>query len=146
MLLLNFIEVFLEFFLFGGFCIIGYGLEVISKMFKIKGMKGIFQFLIVFLVEKFYDEVLKFVSELYKVGVLVYVVGLKEMIIVFIVNNLLSDFVLEFFILFLDFVVVDLIKQVLLDKLNRGLLYKYIIYLSRYYSIFQLKQFVVMSF
>lgn len=42
MLLLNFIEVFLEFFLFGGFCIIGYGLEVISKMFKIKGMKGIF--------------------------------------------------------------------------------------------------------
>lgn len=60
--------------------------------------------------EKFYDEVLKFVSELYKVGVLVYLVGLKEMIIVFIVNNLLSDFVLEFFILFLDFVVVDLIK------------------------------------
>lgn len=135
----NFTEVFLESPSSGGLCTFGHGLEATRKMFKTKGMKGTPQFLIVFLAEKSDDQVSKPASKLHKAGVLVYSVGLKETITASTVNNLPSDPVSEFFISFPDFAAVDSTKQALLDKLNRGLLYKYTIYLSRYYSTFQLK-------
>ena len=135
----NSTEVFLESPSSGGLCTFGRGLEATSKLFKTKGMTGIPQILIVLLAEKSDDDVSKPANNLRKAGVLVYSVGLKETINASTVNNLPSDPVSEFFISSPDFAAVVLTKQALLDKLNRGLLYKYTVFLSRCCSTFQLK-------
>ena len=136
----NSTEVFLESPSSGGLCTFGRGLEATRKLFKSKGMAGIPQILIVLLAEKSDDDVSKPADGLHKAGVLVYSVGLKETINASTVNNLPSDPVSEFFISSPDFAAVVSTKQALLDKLNRGLLYKCTVYLSRCYSkLFQLK-------
>lgn len=123
----NSTEVSLESPASGRFCTFGRGLEATSKMFKTKGMKGVPQFLIVLLAGKSDDDVSKPANDLHRAGVLVYSVGLKETINASTVINLPSDPTSEYFISFPDFAA-DSIKQALLDKLNRGLLSKNIIF------------------
>ena len=123
----NSTEVALESPSSGGLCTFGRGLEATGKMFKTKGMKGIPQILIVLLAEKSSDDVSKPANDLHKAGVLVYLVSLKETINASTVNNLPSDPFSEYFISFPNFSAADSTKQALLDKLNRGLLYKYTI-------------------
>lgn len=106
----------------GGLCTFGQGLEVTSKLFKNKGISGVPQVLIVFLVGKSTDDVSKPAKDLQKAGVLVYLVGLKETVNESSSSDIASDPVSEYFISSPGFPAIDSTKQALLDKLERGLL------------------------
>lgn len=106
----------------GSLCTYGKGLEAASKLFKDKSTKGVPQVLIIFLAGKSDNDVSTAANDLHELGVLVYLVGLKDAVNESLAGEMASDPVSEYFISSPGFLAVDSTKQALLDKLERGLL------------------------
>lgn len=108
----------------GGLCTFGQGMEKARSLFKVNGIRGISQVLIILLAAKSDDDVSKSANELHKAGVLVYTVSSMKNVNETTAISMTSDPVSEFFVSSPGIPTVDTTKQALVDKLERGLFKK----------------------
>ena len=103
-----------------GLCTFGRGIEIASALFNANGIKGVPQVLVVLLAGKSDDDVSKPSKDLQEAGVLVYTVGLSNMINQSSVTGMASDPVSEYFISSPGFPASGSTKQAILGRLDGG--------------------------